>query len=210
MIASISYMGDPRMSLPTEDPNKVANIVGNNLPNFRRLYGPLIENLPNVEFHDPACSNHEWANDPTANVKLEQDMDPVKRGNMVRRLPKAFRSKLYFKFQGKFAIPQVEFNKMLESSSDEDGVRINRRQGGQFEQRIAKLPSQELITEVRGVIKETIGWPSTSQSIKGLFTAGFARTWRYMSEKMAKHKAGAAKKGEEESKPVDAEKDKTS
>src|SRR3978361_1307305 len=43
-IASISYMGDPRMSLPTENPNKVANIVLNQLPNFRRLYAPLIEN----------------------------------------------------------------------------------------------------------------------------------------------------------------------
>lgn len=192
-IASISYMGDPRMSLPTENPSKVANIVGNNLPNFRRLYWPLIENLPNVEFHDPTCQEREWYNDPTANVRLEQDMDPVKRGNIVRRLPKAFRGKLYFQYQKKYQIPQLEFNKMLEDATDEDGTRIKRRQGGGFEQRIAKEPPEDLRAEVRGVIKKTIGWPSTSQSLKGVVTAGIRRTWHYMSEKTAKHREGTKK-----------------
>lgn len=193
MIASISYMGDPRMSLPTEDPSKVANIVGNNLPNFRRLYGPLIENLPNVEFNDPTCKKHDWYSDPTANVQLEQDMDPVKRGNMVRRLPKAFRGKLYFQYQKKYQIPQLEFNKMLENATDEDEARIKRRQGGSFEQRIAMEPAEDLRGEVRGVIKKTVGWPSTSQSLKGVVTLGIRRSWRYMSEKAAKHREGTKK-----------------
>jgi translocator assembly and maintenance protein 41 len=189
-IASISYMGDPRMSLPTEDPSKVANIVGNNLPNFRRLYSPLIDNLPNVNFSDSKCSDPDWSSDPTANVHLVQDMDPVKRGNMVRRLPKAFRSKLYFRYQEKYQIPQLEFNKMLEESKDEDSTRINRREGGGFERRIASEPPEDLRTEVRRVIKSTIGWPSTSQSLKGVVTGGIPRTWRYMSEKMAKYREG--------------------
>jgi len=195
-IANISYMGDPRMSLPTEDPSKVANIVGNNLPNFRRLYGPLIDNLPNVEFHDPACRYRNWAADPNANVRLEQDMDPVKRGNMVRRLPKAFRAKLYFQYQKKYQIPQLEFNKMLQNSSDEDSVSIKRRQGGPFEQRIGTENTEDLRAEVGGVIKKTIHWPSTSQSIKGLVTSGFGKTYRYMSEKMAKHREGNKKAAE--------------
>lgn len=195
-IASISYMGDPRMALPTEDPSKVANIVGNNLHHFRRLYSPLIDNLPNVTFSDPKCSNPDWANDPSANVELLQDMDPVKRGNMVRRLPKAFRSKLYFQYQKKFQIPQLEFNKMLEASADEDATRINRRQGGGFERRIASEPPEDLIKEVRGVIKSTIGWPSTSQSLKSGITAGFSRTWRYVGEKMEKYREGKRKAAE--------------
>lgn len=196
-IASISYMGDPRMSLPTENPNKVKNIVGNNLPNFRRLYGPLIQNLPNVAFNDPACLENDWSLDPNANVRLEQDMDPVKRGNMVRRLPKAFRSKLYFQYQKKYQIPQLEFNKMLEDSSDEDNSRISRRQGGGFERRIASEPPEDMRNEVRATIKKTIGWPSTSQSFKGLFTSGFSRTRLYMSEKMAKYKEGSKPEGED-------------
>lgn len=52
-IAGMSYMGDIRMSLPAEDPRKVNNIVSGQMANFRRLYAPLIENLPNVVFADP-------------------------------------------------------------------------------------------------------------------------------------------------------------
>jgi translocator assembly and maintenance protein 41 len=196
-IAGISYLGDPRMSLPTENPSKVANIVGNNLPNFRRLYMPLVEIMPNVAFNDPACTQRDWASDATSNVRLEQDMDPIKRGNMVCRLPKAFREKLYFQFQKKFQIPQLEFDKMMESSSDEDAMSIKRRQGGGFEQRIASEPAEELRDEVRGVIKRTVGWPSTSQSLKGPVTAGFKRTCQYMREKMDKHKQGKKLASEE-------------
>ena len=197
------------MSLPTENPSKVANIVGNNLPNFRRLYGPLIENLPNVEFQDPACQQRDWYNDLTANVRLEQDMDPVKRGNMVRRLPKAFRGKLYFQYQKKYQIPQLEFNKMLEAATDEDGTSFKRRQGGGFEQRIAKEPPEDLRAEVRGVIKKTISWPSTSQSLKGVVTAGVRRTWRYMREKTAKHWEGTKKAKEAAQEAAQDQKAKT-
>ncbi|CZT12723.1 related to proline transport helper PTH1 C. albicans [Rhynchosporium agropyri] len=196
VIANISYMGDPRMAFPTEDKSKVANIVGNNLPHFRRLYSPLIENLPNVSFNDSKCSDPQWAADSTANVTLAQDMDPVKRGNMVRRLPKAFRSKLYFQYQKKYQIPRLEFNKMLESASDEDATRINRRQGGGFERRIANEPPEDLRAEVRYVIKKTIGWPSTVQSLKGILTSGVARSWRYLGEKIEKYKEGKRKDAE--------------
>lgn len=193
-IAGISYMGDPRMALPTEDPGKVANIVGNNLPHFRRLYGPLIEDLPNLQFTSSACASPDWASDPALNVSLKQDMDPIKRGNMVRRLPKAFRKKLYFQFQRKFQIPQLEFEKMMTESQDEDAQgSFKKRQGGEFEQRIASEPAPELGKEVRQVIKDTIGWPSTVQSAKGLLTSGFAKTYRYVSEKMDKHKIGKEK-----------------
>lgn len=195
-IASISYMGDPRMALPTEDPGKVANIVGNNLPNFRRLYAPLIENLPNMQFNDPACTTRGWMEDPKTNLKLEQDMDPAKRGNMVRRLPKAFRAKLYFQYQEKYQIPQLEFNELIQQSKDEDSESFRRRQGGPFERRIATEPSEDVRNEVRRAIKKTISWPSTSQSVKGVVTAGFGRTWRYMSEKMAKHAEGKKKAAE--------------
>lgn len=201
-IANISYLGDPRMSLPTEDPQKVANIVGHNLPHFRRLYGPLIENLPNVSFSDPKCSDPSWSQDPAANVRLQQDMDPIKRGNMVRRLPKAFREKLYFRYQEKFQIPRSEFNKMLQASSDEDSSGIKRRQGGGFERRIANEPPEDLGAEVRNVIKKTIGWPSTSQSLKSGLTAGVGRTLRYLGEKMEKHRQGKKKAAvEDKAKP---------
>jgi len=195
-IAGISYLGDPRMALPTENPSKVKNIVGNNMKNFRRLYLPLIETLPNVEFNDPGCSEKDWVWGDSS-LKLVQDMDPVKRGNMVRRLPKAFRSRLYFQYQKKFAIPQLEFNKMMEESKNEDAIAFKRREGGGFERRIVQDDTDELQKQVRAVIKQTISWPSTTQSLKGPFTSGFRKTWRYMMEKMGKYRQGrAAEKAE--------------
>ncbi|PYH49717.1 phosphatidate cytidylyltransferase [Aspergillus saccharolyticus JOP 1030-1] len=189
-IAGISYMGDLRMSLPAEDPRKVNNIVSSQMANFRRLYAPLIENLPNVTFNDPRCTQADWIDDPDTNVRLTQDMDPVKRGNMVRRLPDAFREKLYFQFQSLYQIPRAEFNKMMKENNDSDEI-VRRRQGGPFEQRIAA--DQELPKEVQAAISKTIRWPSTVQSIKGLVTSGFGRTVHYLWEKVEKFRKSGKK-----------------
>ena len=206
-IAGISYLGDPRMRLPTEDPGKVANIVGNNTPNFRRLYAPLVETLPNVDFDDAASKTPDWLADPDADLRLRQDMDPVKRGNMVRRLPKAFRARLYFQYQRKFAIPRGEFNEMMERSRDEDGegAGFRRQTGGGFERRIVTDEPEELRGFVRQVIRQTINWPSTAQSLKGLVTVGFSKSARYVGEKWNKWRAGKRKKAVE--KPAAAEKE---
>lgn len=213
-IAGISYLGDPRMAFPTENPQKVANIVGNNLPHFRRLYAPLVETLPNVEFDDPGCRADGWMlTDHDANLRLRQDMDPVKRGNMVRRLPKSFRSKLYFQYQKKFAIPQVDFNKMMAESKADDTTQFRKRQGGSFEQRIAQDEPEQLRTFVRQVIKQTVGWPSTTQSLKSALTAGLFRMVRYLREKFAKSREGKAqakKTGGSEKESTKEKSDKTS
>ncbi|ETI25415.1 hypothetical protein G647_02188 [Cladophialophora carrionii CBS 160.54] len=191
-IAGISYMGDPRMTIGGDDPRKVQNIVTHQLPNFRRLYAPLIDNLPNITFNDPACSDRDWLNDPNVNAKLAQNMDPVTRGHMVRRLPNAFRHKLYFEYQSKFKIPRGEFNKMLEETKDEDPDRIRRREGGPFEQRIAQdTEGGGLREEVKQVIEHTVRWPSFMQSLKGPITAGWSRSLRYAREKREKAKKGA-------------------
>ena len=186
-IAGISYRGDLRMSLPAEDPRKINNIVTGHLANFRYLYAPLIENLPNVEFSDPRCTTDKnWMNDPTANVRLTQDMDPVRRGNMVRRLPKAFRQKLYFQYQARFGMPRAEFDRMVEESKIGDPGVSRRLEGGPFEQRVADDP--HLKDEVQKAITDTIRWPSTVQSIKAPFTAGLKRSWRYVREKNDKYR----------------------
>jgi mitochondrial translocator assembly and maintenance protein 41 len=192
-IAGISYLGDPRMRFPTENPQKVANIVGNNLPNFRRLYAPLIEQLPNVNFNESGVHDStDWILDTDKMHGLSQDMNPTKRGNMVRRLPKAFRGKLYFEYQKKFAIPQNQFDRMMDESKNEDAEGFKRREGGGFEQRIATDDSESLRGIVRSVIKQTISWPSTTQSLKGVLTAGPTKTLGYLGEKWSKYREGQA------------------
>lgn len=192
-IAGMSYLGDPRMSMGAENLDKVRNIVKHQLPNFRRLYSPLIENLPNVSFEDPRCHSSDWMDDPTANTKLQQDMDPKRRGNMVRRLPKSFRSKLYFQYQSKFQIPQRDFDKMIEEQNDTDPTRVKRQQGGSFEQRLASDNQRSLTKEVSAALTKTIKWPSASQSLKGIVTSGFRRSWRYLREKWEKNRQGRRK-----------------
>ncbi|CAD0018497.1 unnamed protein product [Aureobasidium pullulans] len=207
-IAGISYMGDPRMNprFGGENPRKVANIVDAQLPSFRQLYVPLIENLPNVDFNDSRVpADQGWEKEaaianalsssgkaiPADDIiggldgfKLQQDMDPKRRGNMVRRLPKGFRQKLYWNYQKKFQIPGSAFDKVIEEATDEDSMSIKRREGGDFERRIG---TQEDIPEAVGdCIKKTISWPSTSQSIKGILTAGPTRSWKYLQEKRQK------------------------
>jgi translocator assembly and maintenance protein 41 len=184
-IAGMSYMGDLRMALPAEDPSKVRNIVSGQMAHFRRLYAPLIDNLPNVTFQDPRCNNADWIDDPNVILAMEQDMDPVKRGNMVRRLPETFRQKLYFQYQSRFEIPRADFDKMVRESKDADEV-LRRPQGGSFEQRIAG--DNFLQEEVSKSIEKTIRWPSTVQTIKAPFTAGLSKSWTYMKEKREKHK----------------------
>lgn len=192
-IAGISYKGDPRMSVGGDDPKKVSNIVKYQLQNFRQLYAPLIDNLPNIAFNDSVCKTEGWYDDPSVNAKLQQNMDPVTRGHMVRRLPEAFRKKLYFEYQAKFKIPRREFNEMMDKVKDEDPERIRRREGGPFEQRIARdVEGGGLKTEVEQVIAKTIRWPSFTQSAKSVFTAGFSKSVRYAREKRAKAKSGAS------------------
>ena len=189
-IAGLSYLGDPRMALPAENPNKVANIIKFQLPNFRRLYAPLIENLPNVAFRDPRCKSANWMDDPDTDATLAQDMDPKRRGNMVRRLPRSFRSKLYFRYQSKFQIPQLEFNKMLEESDDQDPSRVKKQQGGVFDIRVANDRQEDLRVEVKKAIKSTVQWPSVTQSLKSIVTTGLVRSIRYAREKMDKYREG--------------------
>ncbi|KAJ4421302.1 Mitochondrial translocator assembly and maintenance protein 41 [Gnomoniopsis sp. IMI 355080] len=184
-IAGISYLGDPRMTLPTENPQKVSNIVGNNFVNFYRLYDPLLQALPNVSF-DTKAKGKEF------NRTIRQDMDPVRRGNMVRRLPKAFRSKLYFQYQRKFEIPQVEFDAMMETDASSGSSKQVSGSGG-FEMRIANDDPAELRSHVRKIIKNTIGWPSTTQSLKGILTGGVKKSLGYVWEKVEKYRDGVAK-----------------
>lgn len=184
-IAGISYRGDLRMILPAEDPSKVRNIVSGQMAHFRRLYAPLITNLPNVNFQDPRCGKSDWIDDPEAILAMVQDMDPVRRGNMVRRLPESFREKLYFQYQGRYSIPRVEFNKMMEESTDTE-QEVRRPQGRAFERRIAS--DDQLQEEVSTSIMKTIRWPSTVQTIKGPLTAGFGKSWKYIQEKREKHR----------------------
>lgn len=226
-IAGLSYMGDPRMHslLASESPNKVSNIVGAQLPGFRQLYVPLIDNLPNVEFTDSRTPHTAgWEKDDAIRhtgtlsrmeddvlggedgLSLTQDLDPVKRGNMVRRLPKAFREKLYYAYKKKFQIPGSAFGNILEETRDEDpSGSFKRRECGDFERRIAQ--QDDLPFLMGESVKKTVSWPSTMQTVKGVFTSGLVRSVKYVAEKRSKGKAKKKESAVAEEKVGEKEKD---
>ncbi|KXT14821.1 hypothetical protein AC579_4075 [Pseudocercospora musae] len=205
-IAGLSYLGDPRMHslIASEAPNKVSNIVGAQLPGFRQLYVPLIENLPNVAFTDPRTpKQYGWEKEDAIRhtgtlttttdvlggedgLSMQQDLDATKRGNMVRRLPKEFRKKLYYQYKSKFGIPGSAFDDILKQTEDEDPTGFKRREGGDFERRIAE--QKDLPEIMAKCIRSTVQWPATMQTIKGIFTSGLVRSIKYVSEKRLKGK----------------------
>jgi mitochondrial translocator assembly and maintenance protein 41 len=188
MIAGISYMGDFRMSFG-ENPNKVANIVENQFLNFRRLYSPLMDSLPNLDLLTSNESKLRLGKDDVSVACLQQDMSPIRRGNMVIRLPREFREKLYARYSHKFN--DMEQLRIVGQGSG-SGIQEDTRRCSEFDKRIAG--DQDLPKEISRAIRHTVGWPSITQSAKGILTAGLARGFRYSSEKLKKYYFGKSQK----------------
>lgn len=200
-LAGISYLGDPRMTFG-ENPNKVKNIVNNQFINFRNLYSPLLDMLPNVELQSSAKLS--LPSNPEIRVaSMRQNMDPKKRGNMVARLPMEFREKIYRRYQGKYergdAAPVV-IGSAAKATADakaiEEAARLGKevlfgtgsldrlRKGTKFDQLIAS--DKDLALNVSKAIQSTVAWPSFTQSCKGVLTAGVSRSVKYALEKLKK------------------------
>jgi translocator assembly and maintenance protein 41 len=131
------------------------------------LYSPLLDNLPNITI----ALDHV---DP-ANTVLKQDFSPTRRANMVARLPSSFKSIVYRHYQRKFDIRLGEVAK-------------GNAFGGEFEIKVST--DKDLGIEVKKSIRETVGWVSFVQTLKGLVTAGFGRSVKYVFAKMGKWWAG--------------------
>ncbi|KAI8935294.1 hypothetical protein NX059_007882 [Plenodomus lindquistii] len=187
-ITGLSYQGDPRMSYGGENPKKISNIVTHQLRNFRLLYHDLLMSLPNVRYaDDQAIAKPDWVDNTDLDLKLSQDLDPDRLANMVRRLPKKFREKVYFQYRGKFGISGREYQDMLQANKDEVTSGILKKQvAGDFDKRIAA--EKDLPDMVTKAINQTVKWPATVQSLKGLLSAGPIRSWQYMKEKREKGK----------------------
>nr|CAG8444907.1 3138_t:CDS:10 [Entrophospora candida] len=78
-IASLSYKGDFRRYFG-ENPNKLKNIVLNQMHDFNLLYSGLINGLPNVEF--------------ISDGKLQQDDSPKAQIQLIKKLPRLLSYKI--------------------------------------------------------------------------------------------------------------------
>ncbi|KAK7206610.1 MMP37-like protein [Myxozyma melibiosi] len=205
-IASISYTGDPRMQVGAENPQKVTNIVTNQIQHFHRLYAPLIDTLPNLQLSG-AYDNISLSSDF---ISLKQDMDPVRRGNMVARLPTSFKQRLYDRYAKILSVDPSKYSTPVESAATEANPGYNhpsskilpRLVGTEFDRMIAARA--DLPQEVSRAIIDTVKWPAAVQSAKGIATAGLSKGFKYLGEKFAKRRAAAAAAAERsEEKPSD-------
>lgn len=95
-IAGLSYMGDPRLKVQGENPDKVKNIVENQFSLFKNLYKPILDNyFPNLiqSAHEDSDSG-----DRVYHVNLSEEQI----ANIIIELPRKFRSRLFNMLKEKY------------------------------------------------------------------------------------------------------------
>ncbi len=102
-ITSISYLGDPRMILPAENRNKVANIVSRQGSQFRELYYRLVVGLPGVRWR-------------VGEGVIEQEDTAKARAAHLRKLPRNLLERLKNKYVG---LPEDESTYWVQMAEDE-------------------------------------------------------------------------------------------
>lgn len=178
-IASLSYTGDFRMTVPGgENSNKVRNIVVNQREEFRRLYAGLMRNLGTLSVEELSGNR----------FKITQDDSIATRASYAARLPKCLRQKVQDHYTSQPdldpAFLKLSLSKTLDTvprapSSIEREETLNA-----FWR--AAVQRDDFGQVILQKIAQTVKGPAWSQSLKGIYTAGFTRTLRYVGAKVGK------------------------
>lgn len=193
-ISLISYMGDLRMFIGGENPNKVKNIVSKQFGKFQKLYGPIIKSLIEAKLIEPiktdsqlietTGSQPESTEPETTNRQFHLQLDTLKRSEIINQLPLQFRRKLYLRYREVY--PQQFLEDQL-AQAVVNGTKISFNQlslNQPFVQAIAK--DKQLMTKLVQTIQHTVGYPAFTQTVKGLITAGLVKSVKYAWEKKMK------------------------
>lgn len=180
-ITKISYLGDLRMLVGGENPNKARNIVSKQYDSFKKLYGPLIEYMLT---HGVLVR----VNGDDNVAKFSRTSDSRKISNLLQTLPIQFRRKLYKQFESKYAIALSQdpiaqstiTGKALCDITDLDESMLT----SPFADSVASDP--QLRKSVVRAIKRTVAYPALVQTIKGIFSAGLMKSVQYAWEKNTK------------------------
>lgn len=167
-IALLSYMGDPRMAVGGENPNKVKNIVSKQLDKFAQLYRPYLEHA--IECRDLTRVGNDF----------ELRMGPESISQSLATLPLQFRRRLLKSYSAKYgsALSKDESARKVISGESKDMV------VGPFLAEI--LADKNLKRALITTLQATIAYPALVQSLKGIFTAGIIKSTRYAWEKKRK------------------------
>lgn len=178
-IASLSYTGDFRMSVPGgENSNKVRNIVLNQREEFRRLYAGLMRNLGTLSVEEVRQNRY----------KIVQDDSVTTRASYAARLPRCLRQKVQDHYTSRPDLDPAFLKLSLSKTLDEVPRKpssIEREETLNAFWRAA-VQRDDLNEVLLQMIAQTVKGPAWSQSVKGIYTAGFTRTFRYVAAKVGK------------------------
>lgn len=182
-IASLSYTGDFRMSVPGgENLNKVRNIVLNQRDEFRRLYAGLMRNLGTLSIEQVRENR----------FKIVQDNSVSTRASYAARLPKCLRQRVqdHYTLQPHLdpAFLKLSLSKTLNTVPRTPSHIEREKTLNDFWR--AAVQRDDFGEVLLKNIAQTVKGPSWSQSIKGIYTAGFTRTIRYVGAKIGKYFEG--------------------
>ncbi|GEQ66518.1 hypothetical protein JCM33374_g181 [Metschnikowia sp. JCM 33374] len=177
-IASISYMGDPRMIIGGENPNKVKNIVKKQLPYFEQLYSRAIEKAIIKNFLKKQGTMY----DVTLNSSLA--------AQILVHLPKTFKKRFLNSFKNKHSKllsqdrSMLKFLEYKESHDDADSPCMSIHADHPYIHEVLRDPTSKRV--LLSTISSIIAFPALAQSLKGILTAGVVKSTRYAWEKKLK------------------------
>lgn len=155
-IALLSYMGDPRMIVGGENPNKVKNIVKRQMAYFEQLYDPAMQ----------VALSKGYATLKEGNLIVPKDASVF--ADILAKLPIQFRLRLAQSYGKKYEyVPEAiddPNSKFLKFMSSDTHLR------------------RTLLTTVLAII----AYPALVQSLKGILTAGIVKSAKYAWEKKMK------------------------
>lgn len=181
-IASLSYTGDFRMSVPGgENANKVRNIVLNQREMFRRLYGSLIRSIETISIEETRKNRFTFT----------QDYSDKVRAKHASKLPLRLREKIQQHYTSHPDMDDAFLQLSLSTRSDNvarmpgaKAAHIDKDKWDNFW--LAVVRQADFQTVLLSKIAEIVRGPARWQSLKGIYTAGFGKTIRYVLAKVGK------------------------
>lgn len=167
-VALLSYMGDPRMVVGGENPNKVKNIVSKQREEFHMLYRPYFEETLSKSIL--VCVGDEYE------IRLNNDSV----AQILSSLPLQFRRRLLNSYRNMYKSQLLQdtiASEVLSGKTDEMDI-------GPYLRKI--LEDRGLKRALKASLLATIAYPALVQTLKGLFTAGIIKSTKYAWEKKRK------------------------
>ncbi|OMJ26694.1 Phosphatidate cytidylyltransferase, mitochondrial [Smittium culicis] len=168
-IVALSYNGDLRFSVGGEAPNKISNIVNNQIDSLRQMYSEVIEGLECVWYTSNITDPKSLNGSP---LMMQQNMDPEVRSLQVfKKLPAKLKAIIAATYENNYSL-EIRSSTDYDSSDNKTAIGIVS---------CPKIP--ELVT---ASVQSIVRWPSFTQSIKGIFSAGLLKSYKYAKSKRSK------------------------